>query len=59
MPLAVDRLSKKSSIQAVRDAISDSIHTCMKEGGREQKQCAAIAYSVARKKTGKTLGKEA
>lgn len=56
MPLAVDNLTTESTTQAIRDAISASISQCMKEGGREQKQCAAIAYSIAREKTGQSLG---
>lgn len=56
MPLAVEKLTPDSSDEAVRDAISASIEQCMNEGGREQKQCIAIAYSIARKKTGKGLG---
>ena len=55
MPLPVDNLDKDSSLQAIRSAISASIRACMKEGGKEQKQCAAIAYSIAREKTGKSL----
>ena len=56
MPLAVEKLTKESPIQSVREAISQSIKTCMQEGGRDQKQCAAIAYDIARDKTGKSLG---
>lgn len=55
MPLPVDNLRKDSSMDAVRTAISGSIKKCMDEGGRDQAQCAAIAYSIARKKTGKRL----
>jgi len=55
MPLAVESLTKDSSTQAVREAISQSIAQCVKEG-KDQKQCAAIAYSYARDKTGKELG---
>ena len=55
MPLAVENLRKDSSMDAVRTAISESIYKCMQEGNRDQKQCAAIAYSIARKKTGKSL----
>jgi hypothetical protein len=62
MPLAVDRLTKQSSPQAIQDAISASIETCMNEPLREgtaeenkQKQCAAISYQIAREKTGKEL----
>lgn len=56
MPLPVEGLTPDSSTQAIRDAIGASIAQCMKEGGREQKQCAAIAYSIARDKTKKSLG---
>lgn len=55
MPLPVESLTKDSSTQAVREAISQSIAKCMEEG-KDQKQCAAIAYSYARDKTGKSLG---
>lgn len=55
MPLPVDNLTKESSLQSIRDAISGSIEACMKEEGRDQKQCAAIAYSIARKNTGNPL----
>lgn len=58
MPLPVDSLTDKSSKQAIRDAIGQSIAACIKEG-KDQKQCAAIAYSIARDKTGKDIGKEA
>ena len=56
MPLPVDSLTPQSPENAVRDAIGESIAQCLREGGREQKQCAAIAYSIAREKTGKSLG---
>lgn len=56
MPLPVDNLTKDNGLQSIRDAISGSIEACMKEGGRDQKQCAAIAYSIARKQTGQSLG---
>lgn len=55
MPLSVENLTPDSNTEAIRQAISDSIATCMKEG-KDQKQCAAIAYSYAREKTGKSLG---
>ena len=51
MPLPVDSLTPDSSPQAVKDAISKSIEQCVKEG-KDQKQCAAIAYSIAREKSG-------
>jgi hypothetical protein len=47
----VDSLTPDSSPQAVKDAISKSIEQCVKEG-KDQKQCAAIAYSIAREKSG-------
>ena len=56
MPLPVDNLTKESSTVSIRDAIGESIAQCLREGGREQKQCAAIAYDIAREKTGKSLG---
>lgn len=59
MPLAVENLTADSGRQAIREAISRSVEQCMKEGGRDQKQCAAIAYSIARDKTGKEIGREA
>jgi len=42
-------------MDAIRQAISDSIAQCIREG-KDQKQCAAIAYDIARDKTGKSLG---
>lgn len=56
MPLQVESLTAESTTQAIRDAISASIEQCMREGGRTQEQCAAIAYSYARDKTGQSLG---
>ena len=52
MPLPVYNLTPDSSPQAVKDAISASIAQCIKEG-KDQKQCAAISYQVAREKSGK------
>ena len=56
MPLAVDNLTPYSGLQTIRDAISSSMSTCMKEGGRTQKQCAGMIYGIAREKTKKSLG---
>ena len=56
MPTAVDNLNKDSSPDAIQKAISECIATEVK-GGREQKQAVAMCYSMARKKTGKELGK--
>jgi len=48
-------LTKDSSPEQIRDAISSEIETCMHKPGADQKQCAAIAYSMAREATGKAL----
>ena len=58
MPLAVESLTPDSDQVAIKQAISDSIAQCMQEGGRDQSQCAAIAFEQARKSTGKQLGSE-
>ncbi len=58
MPLAVDGLRPQSSVDEISKAISDSIAQCMNEGGREQNQCVAIAYNIARRRTGRSLGGE-
>lgn len=55
MPLAVQALTPDSDITAIRDAISKSIEKCMQEG-KDQKECAGMAYSMAREATGKELG---
>lgn len=55
MPLPVEQLNKESSPEQIQAAISASIEACMKEGGKDQKQCAAIAYSMARDATGKDI----
>ncbi len=51
----MEALTKDSSEQQVRDAISSEIEHCMGKPGADQKQCAAIAYSMARESTGKAL----
>lgn len=51
MPLAVEALTQQSSLQATREAISESIAQCMREGGRTQKECAGMAFGIAREKT--------
>lgn len=48
-------LNKNSSEEQVREAISSEIEVCMGKPGADQKQCAAIAYSMAREATGKAL----
>ena len=61
MPLAVERLTKQSSQEAIDSAISDSYETCMgekKEGesiADRQKRCGGMIYGIAREKTGKPL----
>ncbi len=57
MPMPVDTLRPQSSVDEISKAISDSIAQCVNEG-KEQKQCVAIAFSIARKRTGKNLGGE-
>ena len=57
MPTAVDNLTKDSSPDAIRAAISECIAT-EREGGREQDQAVAMCYQMAREKTGKSLGKK-
>jgi len=54
MPTAVDKLTKKSSAEQVKAAISDCIATEVR-GGREQDQAVAMCHDMARKKTGKEL----
>jgi hypothetical protein len=55
MPLSVEQLTSDSTDAEVQSRISESISQCMEEGGTEQKQCAAIAYDIARRQTGKEL----
>ena len=62
MPLSVEKLNKQSSMDSIDKAIGESIETCMNEKDRQsipikkrQQQCIAIAYSIARKQTGKSL----
>ena len=52
MPTAVDKLTKTSSGEQVKAAISDCIATEVK-GGREQDQAVAMCHDMAREKTGK------
>lgn len=55
MPLSVERLSPETSTERIQEAISESMSQCMKEGGRTQKECAGMIYSMAREATGKSL----
>ena len=54
MPMPAEGLTKNSPPDQIQDAISKSIEMCMKEG-KDQKQCAAMAYSMAREATGKEM----
>ena len=56
MPTAVDKLTKDSKMAEIKAALSDCIATEVR-GGRKQDQAVAVCYSMARKKTGKNLGK--
>ena len=57
MPWVAEALTKKSNIKKVKDAISKTVGQCMDEGGHNQDQCVAIAYSMAREATGRELKK--
>lgn len=57
MPLAVDNLNTGSSTEAIRTAISESIAQCIREG-KDQKECAGMSFDIARRQTGKELGRE-
>ena len=62
MPLSVEKLNEKSSMDSIDKAIGESISTLMNEKDRQsipikkrQQQSIAISYSIARKQTGKAL----
>jgi len=55
MPLDVEKLTPDSSMQVIRNAISASMEQCMKEGGKDMKQCAGMIYGMVREHTGKTM----
>lgn len=55
MPTKAEALTKESSPEATKGAISSCISQLMHEGGRSQEQCIAICHSQARKATGKAL----
>ena len=52
MPTDAESLTKDSSPEATKNAISSCISQLVKEG-RKQEQAIAICYSQARKSTGK------
>ncbi len=58
MPLPIESATEKTSIKEIRTLIGKSIAQCIKEG-KDQKQCAAMAYDMARRATGRDIGKEA
>lgn len=51
----MDALTKDSSPEQIREAISSEIETCMHEAGADQKACAGRAHGMAREATGKAL----
>lgn len=57
MPLAVEKLTPNSPMDAIRTAISQTIQYLMKKEGKSQEEAAGQAYGMARKQTGKSLGK--
>lgn len=50
MPLPIESATRQTPKNMVRELIGKSIEQCIKEG-KSQKQCAAIAYEIASKKT--------
>ena len=54
-PMPAEGLTPDSNDRDIQLAISDTIKACMKEGGKDQKQCAVMAYGMARQATGKDL----
>lgn len=56
MPLPTDSLTRDSSTEVVRQAVSATISQCMDEGGKNRNQCVAIALESARRRTGRGLG---
>lgn len=49
MPLAVERLTEQSTLADAREAINQSIATCVGEG-KDQRECAGMAYGMARER---------
>ena len=56
MPTAVDKLTKNNSPDAIQKAIGECIAMEIR-GGEEKDRAVAMCYNMARKKTGKELGK--
>ena len=55
MPLPTEALTRASSPDAVKQAVSESISQCMTEG-KSRDQCVAISLESARRSTGRSLG---
>ena len=56
MPLSmIEGLTENSTTEQIREAISKGMEQCMTEGGKDQKECAGMIYSMARERTGKEL----
>lgn len=55
MPLAVENLNENSTMEQIREAISETIKKLMEDEGKTQKEAAGQAYGMARDKTGKEL----
>jgi len=58
MPTKAESLTKDSSPESTKAAISSCISQLMDEGGRSQEQCVAICMEQTRKATGKQLKKK-
>lgn len=57
MPLPTDKLTKQSSMEAIRQAIADTISMLVDEG-RDQEQAVAMALDSARRHSGQALGQQ-
>lgn len=51
----MEALTKDSSPEQIREAISEEMRLCMGEPGAKQEACAGRAYGMARTATGKAL----
>jgi len=58
MPLAVEKLTRQSTMDAIRTAIAQTIRYLMQREGKTQQEAAGQAYGMAREKTGRSLGKK-
>lgn len=55
MPLAVDNLTKGSTMERIREAIAEDMRYLTEKEGKSQKDAAGQLYSMAREKTGRSL----